>query len=645
MPRRVIAAGRSCLECSRRKIKCDRSLPCGYCVKVEITCAYPPVRRKRSRSPDAGGPDVIGRIERIEETLQVLGKGMAQIRDLLQGVAPLPTRRPEIPTPGQDESFDEDEFPGYDRPSPDYGLQGSPPGACTASCGSPEPLEELRPSPITISFLWQWYLDSVDPVLKIFHTPTVQKDVMHMVRHGTSPDLATECLLFAIYYAAVISMPSSTCQDELGDDKHTLLKRYRTGVEHTLAQLDITTTTNLTVLQAATIFLTTTRYDPHGAPVPTLLPIVITTAQRLHLHHDGTTLSLPPFETELRRLLWWHLVTLDVRTAEDHRTRPRIQPQAFTTHLPTNTPDTTLHPTMTHLPTPLPPGTKIPLLFTLLRFKGTLLSHHILFPTPNSTTTTTTPQKHTDINTFRQEIESSYLTHLDPCIPLDFITAASMRLILVKLKLTICKPRHGIPVGKFVRREGGGNYRDVCVEVLRKTVKLREYEPGKRWGWLFQRYIEWDVLVLVLVDLCAGGVEGEEDKGDGEGVWGVVERVVGFWRGELGVEGTGDERWMHIEELRGRALRVRDGTGVGRGVSVDDGDRDGDRDGDGGELTPESGLVSEKVTADVCEERDGGEELPGNGTACEWSTTAFEHYFHVLRGGDEKQNRIPREII
>lgn len=235
MPRRVIASGRSCLECSRRKIKCDRSLPCGYCVKVRVTCAYPPGRRKRSRSPDTGSSDVISRIERIEETLQALGEGMAQIRDLWQG-GPLLARRPEILTPRQDTPTGQeitppgqdgscaDGFLGYDRPSPDYGLPA--PGVCTASCGGPEPLEALHPSPITISFLWQWYLDSVDPVLKIFHTPSVQRDVMHMIRHGTTSDLATECLLFTIYYAAVISMPSHTCQDELGDDKPTLLKRY-----------------------------------------------------------------------------------------------------------------------------------------------------------------------------------------------------------------------------------------------------------------------------------------------------------------------------------------------------------------------------------------------------------------------------------
>ncbi|RAL01427.1 transcription factor domain-containing protein [Aspergillus ibericus CBS 121593] len=606
MPRRVIASGRSCLECSRRKIKCDRSRPCGYCVKVKITCAYPSGRR-RLRSPDVGASDVIGRIERIEETLRVLGEGVAQIRDLLQGVSlPLSTR-PEIPTPGQD--FNEDEFPGYDRPSPDYGLQGSAPEACTATCGNVDSFKELRPSPTTISFLWQWYLDSVDPVFKIFHTPSVQKDVMHMTRHGTSPDLATECLLFAIYYAAVISMPSNTCRDELGEDKPTLLHRYRTGLETTLTNLNLTTTSNLTVLQAATIFLTTTRSDPHGAPVPTLLPILITTAQRLNLHHDGTTLSLSPFDTELRRLLWWHLVTLDLRTAKDHNTHPYIRLQSFTTHLPTNIPDTALHPAMTTPPTPLPPGTRSPVLFTILYFKITRLSHRILYPT--TTSPTTTSQKQREISTFRDELENTYLVHMDPSIPLDFVIAASMRLSLVILSLSLYKPIPE-PVRRLTRV---GRYTDVCVDVLRKAIKLREYQPGKRWGWLLQRDVEWEALALVLVGGCVSGFGGED--GEGDEMWGVVEKVAGYWRGELG--GRENPRWVRIEELMDRAGRVREGASTG------DKDEDGVRVG----LSSESGLVSDKVTGEDCE-RDG-EDLPGNGTACEWSTAAFEHYFHVLQ--------------
>ncbi|KAL6876811.1 hypothetical protein J3F83DRAFT_727172 [Trichoderma novae-zelandiae] len=41
MTRRVIVSGRSCLECRRRKIRCDRSLPCACCTRIKLQSRYP----------------------------------------------------------------------------------------------------------------------------------------------------------------------------------------------------------------------------------------------------------------------------------------------------------------------------------------------------------------------------------------------------------------------------------------------------------------------------------------------------------------------------------------------------------------------------------------------------------------------------
>lgn len=83
MPRRIVAPGRSCLECRRRKIKCDRSFPCSYCVRSQIQCAYPPRRSERSihHAHHSNDFDLPRRVERIESTLELLGKGSSQVRD------------------------------------------------------------------------------------------------------------------------------------------------------------------------------------------------------------------------------------------------------------------------------------------------------------------------------------------------------------------------------------------------------------------------------------------------------------------------------------------------------------------------------------------------------------------------------------
>lgn len=48
---------RSCVECSRRKVRCDRQFPCNNCVKNDSECSFPkyrkrPVRRQKVASHD-----------------------------------------------------------------------------------------------------------------------------------------------------------------------------------------------------------------------------------------------------------------------------------------------------------------------------------------------------------------------------------------------------------------------------------------------------------------------------------------------------------------------------------------------------------------------------------------------------------------
>lgn len=79
--RRVIAAGRSCLECRRRKIKCDRAYPCSYCVKTKTNCAYPALRT----TTDTDG-DIAARVERVEGRMDYFESDLSEIKRLLQSI-------------------------------------------------------------------------------------------------------------------------------------------------------------------------------------------------------------------------------------------------------------------------------------------------------------------------------------------------------------------------------------------------------------------------------------------------------------------------------------------------------------------------------------------------------------------------------
>jgi hypothetical protein len=87
-------------------------------------------------------------------------------------------------------------------------------------------MQALRPPAERIVLLWQLYLENVDPLIKMIHTPSVQRQILIASRQPENVPPALEALMFAIYYAAVISIQSpEQCEKELGEDRQLLLTR------------------------------------------------------------------------------------------------------------------------------------------------------------------------------------------------------------------------------------------------------------------------------------------------------------------------------------------------------------------------------------------------------------------------------------
>ncbi|KAE8338415.1 hypothetical protein BDV24DRAFT_176752 [Aspergillus arachidicola] len=314
-------------------------------------------------------------------------------------------------------------------------------------------------------------------------------------------------------------MSAVECRGEFDEDKAVLVTRYICG-----------------------------RKDENGPDVCTLIGVAIGTAMKIGLHCDGADLGLSPFEVEMRRRLWWQICTLDVRTAEDHGSEPTILESAFNTKLPLNINDTSLQPAMSELPQ-VQPG-KTEMTFTLVRFEGSHFVRRVTFSDrfcrTNSYPVLSEAQKCEAIEQFKERIEKQYLSYCDKEVPLDFITATSTRLILVRLKLAVCRLRKDQAPGMLMQT----TYRRTCEEVLQQAQTLRNYEKGKRWLWLFQTYVEWDSLAYLLLHLCIAPPEELSDA-----TWKIVDEICHHWKSESDI--YRDRRWRLIEELRFQALSVR----------------------------------------------------------------------------------------
>lgn len=216
-------AAKSCLECRRRKIKCDKSIPCSYCVKVKINCRYPAAKSSpnKGETPNPSNEVLSARIDGVENTLQTLEQSISQIWELLRESHPPSSR-------GQDHDLAPEICLRNGHPSPVDRPSNHTQVGTAFRLPSTASLHSLHPHPTIIFSLWQRFLERVDPVLKLIHTPTVQKEILIVVRDNSHLNLPLHTLFFALYYTSVIAMSAEECWDELRESKDEALKRYKT---------------------------------------------------------------------------------------------------------------------------------------------------------------------------------------------------------------------------------------------------------------------------------------------------------------------------------------------------------------------------------------------------------------------------------
>jgi hypothetical protein len=74
---------------------------------------------------------------------------------------------------------------------------------------------------------------------------------------------------------------------------------------------------------------------------------LIRIAQKMGLHRDGETLGLSPFETEMRRRIWWQIIMQDAKYALLSGLSHSLLPRDWDTKEPKNVNDADLHPAAT----------------------------------------------------------------------------------------------------------------------------------------------------------------------------------------------------------------------------------------------------------------------------------------------------------
>lgn len=358
-----------------------------------------------------------------------------------------------------------------------------------------------------------------------------------------------------MYLSAIVSMSPAQCLSLHGTDRDTAVKRYRFAVEQALARANILNTQSLILLQAAVLFLICVRREDDSNFVWSLNAIVLRLAQGLGLHRDGTHFGLKPFETEMRRRLWWHICLIDARSSEDHGTDPLIHESMYDTRLPLNVNDDDIYPDMDETPQEREGFTDVT--FFLIRSEITITLRQV-----NSVCASASDrfrfggsQSCTEgcggvLRIINERVEERYIKHCDLNIPIHWASALAARLILSRLWLIVHHPMTRNDRVTSVPQATRESLFLTAIEVLEFSRLLETNDKTAQWAWLFRTNMQWHELAFVLSEICVRPSSPDTDR-----AWLITNSLYSDW--EWQTKHKKGMLWRPLAALMSRAALAR----------------------------------------------------------------------------------------
>jgi hypothetical protein len=232
--------------------------------------------------------------------------------------------------------------------------------------------------------------------------------------------------------------------------------------------------------------------------------IAVRLGRKMGLHRDGTSLGLPPFETEMRRRLWWYIVHTDCLSSNFTGTKPSTDLFLSDTKTPLNVEDDDLKPDMTVLPPERSGLTSMAsrlLKCDVLQFlsrateKFSFTSGDI-FGSPR----TTIAERDRMVDQIEDTLERKYLRYCDPSNAQHYFTSIMGRATICKLRLMAHNPRHFAENGTKVPQKEREVIFANAMRLLQYVNLIITNQSLRKLMWQVGAGHFWDTLVYVLIE-------------------------------------------------------------------------------------------------------------------------------------------------
>ena len=417
-------------------------------------------------------------------------------------------------------------------------------------------LSSLHPYPSLIRRYWKIFLENVQPVTGILHIPTMEK-VMQMATEDTSNlSKSMESLLFAIYFAAINSMATDEVKTLFGEKKHVLIANYKSGLEQTLMRAGLFKTQELATLQAFVLFLSCVRGYEDPQIVWTMTGLAIRIAQSIGLHRDGEAFKVSPFETEMRRRLWWSIYMLELDSSESYGSNPMVSEHSFDTKLPLNVNDVDLVVDAVQVPNPRDGWTDMS--FCIIRFEIYTMAYRLKNPNPGSLPgqslnhNLSFSERKTLLEEFQQRMEAEISHRCDHPDVLCWVTKRMTRTVIARAWLDLYHPFHRIDHATSLSEATESQLFIASIELV-ENGRAMESEPAtKKWGWLFRVHVQWHAVAFILAELCIRPPSPITQR-----AWAALDALFTDWSEAMTI-GKNALLWQPMKKLIKRARRKRE---------------------------------------------------------------------------------------
>jgi hypothetical protein len=446
------------------------------------------------------------------------------------------------------------------------------------------------PSKVLVDKLIAHYWEAVHVIARMVHRPTFERQYEMFwtsIGNGVEPRISFQAIVFAALLSSVISMSEEKLLTEYGVDKQSLVDSFKQGTEAALARANFLRTTKLETLQAFVMYLVSrTSKSPLYqtgsffsssivlprlvvtisshlffrristlAHLPTKIPLCRASVSRAHsaltgtcirlaecmgLHRDPSHWSSSPVEIQIRRLIWYQICFLDMRTCEATGPRPQIRREEYDTKFPLNVDDVDLE---------LPPG-QCPeedrayctdMTITRMRMECCEMHRLVWIERPKiEKKTITLTSLLSRIQGFKAAMEKTYLPMLNKSVPLHVVAMEmygilSDRMYIMVLQKYASSDRVRMPerLRKIII--------STSVMILEHSRTLEEQPALAPWAWYIGALHQYHTSLLLLSEMYSGQL----DKAVEKRIWRALDYVFDL---PAELEGSSKSRFI-LEEL------------------------------------------------------------------------------------------------